>query len=333
MNTIESPPDLATRFSPPENWRWHGFERKKGRYVRFGSAFPKDSIPDAVVVCLPGVREFSEKYFEVAHWCLDYNLAFWILDWVGQGKSTRLLKKNPQKRHSHGFKEDIKDLDYFIKEYIKHSSVHPDKGRIPRVMLGHSMGAHIGLHYLAENSEGFECACFDTPMLGLKVYEKIPQSLGLAAAFLYHIFAGSCYVPKGNNWGKRAEYANLTSDELHSTVENIWAKHIPELRCGDVTLRWIYEAQRSCMRLKNVCVHTPPQLPCLFAFSGKETLVDNSFAQKIVGYLPNAKIIDYPDNGHKIMMETDEIRDNFLEHFYNLIKETIIYRPETLKPF
>ena len=117
---LSHPHDLEERFHKPVGWRWHRFERN-GRNIRFGSVFPKDSIPDAVVVCLQGVREFSEKYFEVAQWCLDHNLAFWTCDWVGQGKSTRLLQDS-QKRHSHGFDNDIDDLHYFILQYIKHSS-------------------------------------------------------------------------------------------------------------------------------------------------------------------------------------------------------------------
>ena len=330
--TAESPPNLDPRFRQPEGWRWHGFERKKGRYVRFGSVSPKH-IPDAVVVCLPGVREFSEKYFELAQWCLDHNMTFWILDWAGQGKSTRFIKSNPQKRHSHGFDEDVEDLRYFVKEYIKHSSVHPDKGRIPLAMIGHSTGAHIGLHYLAKQAEGFECACFDAPLFGLKAFEKLPQSMGLLIASLYRTFLGSSYVPKGSNWEKRKEYADLTSDEGRGAVERLWCEHVPELRCGDVTYRWVYEAQRSCMRLASVLKKTPPNIPCLFAFAGKESLVDNDLGQKIVGYIPGAKVIDYPGGGHEIMMEKDDVRNNFLQHFYALVKETIIDRPETLKPF
>jgi lysophospholipase len=329
----EPSPDLDPRFCQPVGWRWHGFERVKGRYVRFGSVSPKNSIPDAVVVCLPGVREFSEKYFELAQWCLDHNLSFWIIDWAGQGKSTRLIKADPDKRHSHGFHEDVEDLRYFVKEYIKHSSVHPDVGRIPMAMIGHGAGAHIGLHYLASGAEGFECACFNAPLFGFKIFEKMPQSLGLAIASLCSFFAGTRYVPKGNNWEKRKEHANLTSDKARGNVERIWAEHIPELRCGDVTCRWIYEAQRSCMQLKKAIKKAPPSIPCLFSIPDKAGLIDNSLTHKVAGYMPDARMIDYPESGHEIFMENDEIRDNFLGHFYALVKETIIDRPETLKPF
>ena len=331
--TDSCPPELEPRFSQPEGWRWHGFERVKGRYVRFGSVSPKDNIPNAVVVCLPGVREFSEKYFELARWCLDNNFAFWILDWAGQGKSTRLIKKDPEKRHSHGFDEDVEDLRYFVREYIKHSSVHPDVGRIPLAMLGHGAGAHIGLHYLSSGAEGFECACFNAPLFGFKTFEKMPQVIGLGVASLYSFFAGSRYVPKGNNWEKRTEYSNLTSDGPRGKVERLWAEHVPELRSGDVTCRWIYEAQRSCMQLKKAMKETPPSIPCLFSIPQKASFLNNALTHKVTSYIPGARMLDYPGGGHEIFMETDEIRNNFLEHFHALVKETIIDRPETLKPF
>lgn len=324
-------PDIDERFCEPEGWRWHRFNRN-GRDIRFGSVFPKNSIPDAVVVCLQGVREFSEKYFETAQWCLDHNMAFWTMDWAGQGQSTRFLS-NPQKRHSAGFDADIDDLHYFVLEYIKHSSVHPDKGRIPMAMLAHSMGANIGLRYLAKNLGIFECAAFTSPMTGIKALKYMPQRLSLTVAELCKCMAGSFYVPGGRDWGKRGEHVRLSHDSVRSQIHQKWCEFDSDLQCGDVTFRWVYEAQKSCVALQSKLVHGAIEIPCLFGIPAHEDLVDNTITQKIVSNMYNAKIIDYPGAAHEILMETDEVRDNFLHHFYNLIKENIINRPETLKPF
>jgi len=332
MSQTNSPPDIEPRFQPPEGWRWHGFERIKGRKIRFGSVFPQDSIPDAVMVCLQGVREFSEKYYEMAHWCLDNNMAFWICDWAGQGKSTRFLP-NRQKRHSQGFDADIDDLHYFIMEYIKHSSVHPDKGRIPMAMLAHSMGANIGLRYIAKHPDIFECAGLTSPMIGIKAFSKIPQSLALMATKTCSTIMGSSYIPAGGDWKKGSGYARLTSDTIRAEIYDRWYEFDSELQCGDVTYGWVHEAQLSCLNLKKEILDNDIQTHCLFALAGKEDLVDNKIANKVIGHLPNAKVIEYPNSFHEILMEKDEIRDNFLKHFYDLVKERIIDRPETLKPF
>ncbi len=325
------PLDLKPQFHMPEGWRWHSFERE-GRHIRFGSVFPKDSIPDAVVVCLQGVREFSEKYFEVAQWCLEHNLAFWTCDWAGQGKSTRFLK-NPQKRHSHGFDADIEDLQYFILEYIKHSSVHPDKGRIPLALLAHSMGAHTAMRYMCKYPSTFECAALSAPMIGIKAFAPYPQKLLLGVSALCKLFAGSRYVPTGNDWGKRIERARLSSDPVRENIDNLWCEHDPELQCGDVTFRWVHEAQLSCIALKKSMQKFPIETPCLFGLPGKEDLVDNDLALSVIAKMPNAKVMDYPEAYHELLMEKDEFRNNFLGYFYELVQETIIDRPETLKPF
>ena len=331
MSENLTPPDLETRFQQPEGWRWHHFERD-GRKIRFGCASPKDSIPDAVIVCMQGLREFTEKYYETAHWALDNNCAFWMMDWVGQGKSSRFLK-NPQKRHNIGFDKDLEDLHYFIYEYIKHSSVHPDKGRIPMAMLAHSMGANIGLRYLAKYPETFECAAFTSPMIGMKVFHYVPQALALLTTHILKIIMGKLYVPGGKDWGKRKDHARLSHDPVRSEIHNTWCSHDEELQCGDVTFGWLYEAQKSCVKLQSDSIHKQISSPCLFGIPEHEDLVDNIIAEKVIAGIENSKIVDYPHAAHEILMEQDEIRNDFLKHFYTLIKENIINRPETLKPF
>ncbi len=324
------PENLEPRFAQPKGWRWHHFERVKGRKIRFGSVFPEDSIPDAVVVCLQGVREFSEKYFEIAHWCLENNLAFWTMDWVGQGKSSRYLK-NPQKRYSNNFENDIDDLHFFIKEYIIHSCVHPDRGRIPMAMLAHSMGANIGMRFLEKHNETFECAAFTAPLVGIKAFKSIPNHVMLGVGAFCNIVVGKSYVPGGKDWEKRTDRVRLTSDEPRNNIDERWCKADADLRCGDLTFRWVYEAHKSCMALQKTAEYIPT--PCLLGIAGEDDLVDNTKTEKIAGKMSDVNIIEYPGSYHEILMEKDSIRGNFLMHFHDIIKERIIDRPETLKPF
>ncbi len=332
MDTETTQPDLEKRFTQPEGWRWHRFTRND-REIRFGSVFPQDSIPDAVIVCLQGVREFSEKYYEIARWCQDNNFAFWMIDWVGQGKSSRHLK-NPQKRHSYGFDEDIEDLHYFILEYIKHASVHPDKGRIPMAMLAHSMGANIGLHYIRKYPETFECAAFTAPMIGIKAFRKIPNILILSATLMCKLLASGSYIPFGRDWEKRKDNDYiLSSDPIRCSIYDKWCESDQELRCGDITFGWVYEAQKSCIELQKPEIHKNIETPCLFALAGHEHLVDNKVAKSIIAGIKNTKTVEYPNSYHEILMEKNEIRDDFLKYFYTQVKENIIDRPESLKPF
>lgn len=279
------------------------------------------------------MREFGEKYFEIARWCQDNNLGFWIMDWMGQGKSERYIKSNPQKRHNHDFHLDVQDLHYFITAYVKPASVHPDKGRIPLVMLAHSMGANIGLRYLGEHQDMFECAAFSAPMIGIKAFRFLPQSLAYGLTSLFAFFLGKCYIPGGANWGRRLEHARLSSDPIRKNIQTQWKTADDSLRCGDVTFGWVHKAQRSAVIVQNESFLKKIETPSFFAIPEYEDLVDNKRALTAISSLKNAQHKMFDGASHEILMEKDDIRSDFLNRFFNLIKENVIDRPESLKPF
>lgn len=315
----------------PDGWRWHHFTHEE-RTIRFGSVFPKGQTPDAVVVCLQGVREFTEKYYELAQWCVDRNLAFWMMDWVGQGGSSRYLS-NPQKRHSAGFKADAEDFHSFILEYVHHACVHPDVGRIPMVMLAHSMGSNIGLRVMSRYPDLFACAAFTAPMMQIKATKYIPTFIGTPLTGLLRFIMGNAYVPGGHDWKKGTERARLTSDPQRKLIQDLWYEANPDLRCGDVTMGWLYHAYRSCLHVQKETFLKHITAPCLFGLPGQEDLVDNETVHKCARHIPHAQIIDYPGAYHEILIENDAVRDNFLNHFYSLVKEHVIDKPERLKQF
>lgn len=330
-----SQPDLEERFLMPPGWRWHVFKNPQGRQMRFGTVAPASHIPDAVVIGLQGMGEFTEKYFELAHDLLKRNLSFWMIDWQGQGKSYRHLK-DPHKRHSGGFDEDLADLHYFIMEYVKHSAVHPDVGRIPLVMLGHSMGANLGLHYLKEHPEMFSCAAFSAPMMGICALKGLPNWLAATLTAAFQEAFDHAYVGFGEKrWrpGMRDDPRNdiHSSDPVRKTVHNAWCLHDPGLQVGNVTYGWVREAYLSCKKLQNPGYLSEIQTPCLFAIGGKEKLVDNGIARNLIRNMPHAELLELPEAKHEILMERDDMRDRFLAAFDHLLQANEI--KEKLKPF
>lgn len=317
-------PPLEQRFLPPEGWRWHHFKTPRGRTLRFGTVSPKDTVPDAVVVILTGLSEFSEKYYETARDLLGRNLSVWIMDWQGQGLSERFIPKNPQKRHSRGFDEDVADLHCFIKEYVKHAAVHPDVGRIPLVMLGHSMGANIGMRYLAHHPDMFACAAFSAPMVGIKKLNMIPPFLRLPLTALFQEVAGQNYVFGGGEWTpqSRANPGNniFSSDPTRDRIHNAWCEFDPRLQVGNVTFGWLHEANKSCHILQRAETARSLNTPCLFALAGKDDLVNNDIARRVIKMIPHAKVLELRDAKHEILMESDKYRNEFLQEFDNLLR-------------
>ena len=326
--------NLEERFTEPKGWRWHSFTRTDGRRLRFGALVPTETPPDATIVCLPGLSEFGEKYFEIARWAKKKNLAFWVLDWAGQGMASRYLS-NPHKRHAYDFQDDVDDLHYFIMEYVKYASVSTDVGRIPMAMLGHSMGGNIGMRYLAQHPEIFECATFSAPMLGIKGLDPAFKLPLLALSKMLKIVAGKSYVHGGEDWhedyGLKPE--ELSSDPVRNQIIKQWFAACPDLQAGSVTYGWVDAALRSCAHIQSQKFLSTIQTHCSFVKAGQAKLVSNKAIDYIVSHLERKTLVDLPDSEHEVMMERDEIRDVFLDTFYQSIKENIIERPGTLKPF
>lgn len=324
---------LEPRFSEPDGWRWHHFKRN-GKTYRYGFVFPKDNVPDAIVIGLQGVREFTEKYFETARWCLDHNFAFGMMDWAGQGKSTRFIEGS-QKRHAQDFAQDIEDLRFFINEFIERAGIDNNSDHIPKAMLAHSMGANIGLRYIQKYPDTFECAAFSAPMIGLKVFSHLPQSLALKITRMANRFYEKKYRPMGQDWTDELPppaFA-LTGDPIRQKVHNIWCAHDPALRCGDITFGWLYEAQKTCIFVQNPAFGKSIKTPCLFGLPLHEHLVDNKKSEKFIQSIENSEKIIYPNSYHEILMEKNEIRDDFLSKFYDIILQNIMNQPQSLKPF
>lgn len=335
-NNIIKKPELEERFQQPDGWRW-GTLKYKGRKIRYGVSFPKDVTPDAVVVCLPGLSEFGEKYFELARDLNERRMAFWVIDWMGHGKSDRYFADNPHKRHSAGFQQDVDDLHALYLEYIKHSSVHPDVGRIPRAMLAHSMGGNIGLHYLKQYPDTFDCALFSAPMFGLQATKALPKMLSSIILEIMSVFAGKSYASGQTNWREsvRPEPGKdiFSSDTKRGAIHNFWCLFDPKLQTGGITWRWLYEAFKSCKKLQKPRFLKSINTHCFIATAGKDELVDNEITEQIVANLPHATPIEFLDAKHELLMERDDIRTPILEAFQKLVKERIIDNPESLQTF
>ena len=330
-----TPPDLEDRFLAPKNWRWHYFKNPQGKKIRFGSCAPDGNVPDAVVIVLQGLSEYIEKYCELASSLQANNYSFWMIDWQGQGKSDRHLEDR-QKRHSVSFEDDVEDLDFFIDQYVKHSAVHPDVGRIPLVLLGHSSGGNIGLRYITKYPDVFEAAAFSAPMFSLKAIKKTPKwMIKLASSSLNNVMRQK-FFPNGNaEWTPEMRDAPendiFSNDPTRKNVHNAWFKADPDLQVGNFTVGWLHQALKSCNIIQNKLPLEDIKIPCLFGKAEHEDLIDNDAIDKVAERIPNAQVLELKGAKHEIIMETDDIRNTFLNAFDKMLKDNNI--KEKLKRF
>jgi lysophospholipase len=331
MSTAPPQPPLDPRFQQPAGWEWHCFTNAKGKQLRFGSVTPDGGKPDAIVVVLQGLSEFGEKYFETARDLLGRNLSVWIMDWQGQGLSQRHMK-NPQKRHSLGFEEDIADLHQFINNHVKPAAAKAGAGDVPLVMLAHSMGSNIGLRYLARHPGTFACAALSAPMIGISGLNFAPGWAKLPLTGLFSMVANDAYVFGGGEWTAESR-ANpgqniFSNDPVRDKVHNAWCLQDPRLQVGNVTFGWLHAANTSCAILQKPHVMKNVRTPCVIALAGEEKLVNNDIARAAIRHIPNVKILELQSAKHEILMERDENRDQFIRAFEDLLRaNNIKFKP------
>ncbi len=329
-------PELPSRFLVPAGWITHSFTNEKtGHRIHYGRVYPQGKPPSAVIVCLGGLSEFSEKYFETANDMLNRGYAFWILDWQYQGRSGRLAKY-PHRRHSDGFDSDIDDLRKFVDDYILPAAVHPDVGRIPLIMLGHSMGGNIGLRFLAQYPKRFDAAAFTAPFLGIHNFSAGMKLFASAVSFITPLI-GKSYVPGGTGWKETFRKSDGTdkfsTDPVRDTIHNFWSKTDSALQVGQPTFGWVIEALKSCKILSRPQTMNAIQIPVLIATAGQDKIVDNDAIRHAAAHLPKGQLIEIKGAHHEILMERDEYRGIFFNAFDKMVEQHKIATIENVKPF
>ncbi len=306
---------LEPRFQQPEGWQCRYLPRD-GYTLRYG--FLESGRANAkTIVVLPGLSEFCEKYFELTHDMVAQGHNVLIVDWRGQGLSSRYFADAPHKRHSQGFDNDARDLQAVIAD----SPFDPQDTDF--VMMAHSMGGNIGLRFLDMFSDTFNAAAFSAPLIGLHALEHWSDTLSWMLTHGFKQFAGESYAFGGGDWEPYSRDMNshvfFSCDTARSAVHNVWMKHNPDLQVGHVTNRWISDAQDSCVYIRHKLDVGLLSLPTLFSVAGHDQLVDNGAIRDFSRRLPHSQLIEFPQARHEIWMEREEIRQNFLDNFIHLL--------------
>lgn len=276
-----------------------------GRRLRFG--IRPASHPRGAVVLLPGRSEFLEKYAETAADLGARRLAVYALDWRGQGLSDRPLP-DPQKGHIAAYEAHLADLEQFLAEVAGPAPA-------PRLILGHSMGAHIALRYMAERTDAAAGAVLTSPMVDI-IPGPWPRPLarGLTAAAVArgwrerYAFGERPYRPKtGKRFGRNA----LTSDSRRYLGEAAMIAANPALALGGVTWGWLAATYASVDRLRDPAAAARIAAPVLMVAAGRDRVVSNAAQAAVCRRMPRCRRVVLPTARHEILMERDAIRSEF----------------------
>jgi lysophospholipase len=288
---------------------------RDGRFLRGGVWDVAPGMPvRGICVLLQGLTEYLEKYEETAGELTRQGFTVLSIDWRSQGASERRVGN--QKGHVASFDEYDADLQAMILRMVqKRTQATPD---IPVFALAHSMGGHILLRFLHDNSRRFACAVLLAPMLDVDTGRFTPwQTWAAATLFNLHkpstrfVFGCEERDPLTLSFSENL----LTSDEARYARNVAYLKAQPYLRICGPSFGWLGAALKSMRRMRSPRFIANITTPLLIFGAGNDKVVHVEAIREFAKHAPNARYVEIAEAKHEILMENDAIRARFWKEF------------------
>lgn len=287
----------------------HWLEGRGGVKVRVMTAPPTRAPARGSVIVAPGRTEFIEKYFEVVRELQERGFAVFCIDWRGQGLSGREVE-NPLKGHFTSFDDPVNDLATALR-------LLSDRLPRPHIGLAHSMGSAILLRALQTRRIELDAAAFSAPMWGIANLSDMAKAY---VRFMVSVGAGGMFAPSVERKWKRENFKRnpVTHDkERHARCQGLISEE-PRLALAGPTIGWVAAAADATEAFQQPGALAHVKIPILVATASEEQLVDNKSHAVVVEQLPNATHIVIEGAKHEILMERDELREQFWQAFDQL---------------
>ncbi|WP_457796502.1 alpha/beta fold hydrolase [Methylocystis sp. S23] len=307
---------VATPDNPiPDGAVVHQLRSYDGRRLRAAS-FLADGAARGTIALFQGHNEFIEKYFETIEDLRRRGFDVVALDWRGQAGSERELD-DPRKGHVDDFSQYQRDLEVFVAQAL---SPRPQ----PWFALAHSMGGAIMLDMAHSGRPPFERMVLIAPMIDLANL-AFPRGARWLADSLDMLGLGGQFIPFGggrNYLELPFEGNKLTTDPVRFARNAGIVRAAPSLVIGDPTIGWVNAAFRQMSRFEAPEYARQIRTPILAFSAGLENVVSNPAIERFVQNLNNGALVPIAGAKHEILMERDELREQFWRAFDAFIPGT-----------
>lgn len=279
-------------------------------------AFWNLSSSKGTIFLQSGRTEFIEKYYEVISEFIDRGYAVAMMDWRGQGLSSR-VSKNIRIGHIDNFKTFDDDFIKIVEECFKKRCPTPFIG------FGHSMGGCLLASYFISEKNVLEKCILCAPMVSVRanaMSRRIVKLLGL----LDNIGYGSFPMQKPSwdsedGWIEEPFEDNaLTTDRERFERSFKFLKKCPELGVKGITVGWLKHALNRTNQFKKIQWNIAIKRPLLLLDATEDKLVNSHLNKELLGQSDLVEIKSLKSQ-HEIMMETDEIRDEAWKSIDNFL--------------
>ncbi|MEY9880128.1 alpha/beta fold hydrolase [Bradyrhizobium sp. USDA 329] len=304
----------------PENVVSGTIKTPDGAGLRFARWAPPANRKGTVCV-FTGRSEQIEKYFETVRDLRDRGFAVAMIDWRGQGHSSRRLR-DPRK----GYVRDFSDFEIDVETFVQ-QVVLPDCPP-PFFALAHSMGGTVMLRLAHAGKRWFDRMVLSAPMIDLPGRTtSFPVRALLKTMRL--LGQGGRYVPGGSDrlTGLDPFINNpLTSDPVRYARNAAILEEDPTLGLASPTVAWADTAFRAMHTFKRVNYPSQIRQPILMLAASNDTVVSTAAIEEFAYHLRAGAHLVIAGSKHEILQEQDRYRSQFWAAFDAFVPGTPLFK-------
>ncbi|MGJ5041671.1 MULTISPECIES: alpha/beta hydrolase [unclassified Bradyrhizobium] len=303
----------------PENVTAGTIKTPDGAELRFARWAPPAGRKGTVCV-FTGRSEMIEKYFETVRDLRDRGFAVAIIDWRGQGHSSRRLRDS-RKGYVRSFSDYETDVETFVTQVVL-----PDCPP-PYFALAHSMGGTVLLRLAHAGKRWFDRVVLSAPMIDLPDSRTaLPARLLLRAMRIAG--QGGRYVPGGNDEiSGLAPFVNnpLTSDPVRYARNAAILEEDPTLGIASPTVAWADSAFSAMMTFRGMTYPSQIRQPILMLAASSDTVVSTAAIEEFAYHLRAGSHLVIAGAKHEILQEQDRYRSQFWAAFDAFVPGTPLF--------
>ncbi|GLH81239.1 lysophospholipase [Bradyrhizobium sp. SSBR45G] len=303
----------------PENATAGTIKTPDGAELRFARWAPPTGRKGTVCV-FTGRSEMIEKYFETVRDLRDRGFAVAIIDWRGQGHSSRRLRDS-RKGYVRSFTDYEIDVETFVTQVVL-----PDCPP-PYFALAHSMGGTVLLRLAHSGKRWFDRVVLSAPMIDLPGRRtSLPARLLLRAMRIAG--QGSRYVPGGNDEiSGLASFVNnpLTSDPVRYARNAAILEEDPTLGIASPTVAWADAAFSAMVTFRGMTYPSQIRQPILMLAASSDAVVSTAAIEEFAYHLRAGSHLVIAGAKHEILQEQDRYRSQFWAAFDAFVPGTPLF--------
>jgi lysophospholipase len=303
----------------PENVVTGTIRTPDGAELRFARWAPPSGRKGTVCV-FPGRAETIEKYFETVRDLRDRGFAVAMVDWRGQGHSSRRLRDS-RKGYVRDFSDYEVDVDAFVQQVVL-----PDCPP-PHFALAHSMGGAVMLRIAHAGKRWFDRMVLTAPMIDLPGRRTAFPTRALLR-FLRLTGQGGRYVPGGNGelTGLNSFVNNpFTSDPVRYARNAAILEEDPTLGLGAPTIAWADTAFQAMHTFAGMYYPSKIRQPILMLAASSDTIVSTPAVEEFAYHLRAGSHLVIAGSKHEILQEQDRYRSQFWAAFDAFVPGTSLF--------